>query len=139
MFQSVMNTIFADLVAKGKVAVYLDNILIWSNDLTEHCKLVHEVLLRLTQYNLYLCWEKCEFEKSKIKYLRLIICTSEVAMDPIKVKAVTEWPTPKSLKELRGFVGFANFYRHFIQDFFKIARPLHDLTKKDVPFLWGPS
>lgn len=138
-FQSLMNTIFADLVAEGKVAVYLNDILIWSNNLTEHRKLVHKVLSRLAQYNLYLRPEKCEFKKSEIEYLGLIIRAGEVAMDPIKVKAVTEWPTPKSLKELRGFIGFANFYRHFIQDFSKIAHPLHDLTKKDVPFLWGPS
>ena len=59
-------------------------------------------------------------------------------MDPTKVEAVTSWPTPKNLKEVRGFIGFANFYRQFIKDFSKIARPLHDLTKKDTPFLWGP-
>ena len=60
-------------------------------------------------------------------------------MDPVKVEAVTKWPTPKSLKDVQGFVGFANFYHQFIQDFSKIARPLHDLTKKDTPFLWGPA
>lgn len=58
-------------------------------------------------------------------------------MDLVKVKAVTEWPAPKNLRELRGFLGFANFYRHFIHDFSRHAQPLNDLTKKDVPWIWG--
>ena len=57
-------------------------------------------------------------------------------MDPGKVAAVRDWPTPKNLKEVRGFIGFANFYRRFIKDFAKLARPLHNLTKKEVPFHW---
>ena len=137
-FQTLMNHSLVDLIAEGKVAVYLDNILIWSTDITEHRKIVHEVLDRLAQYDLFLRPEKCEFEKSEIEYLRLIIRPGQVAMDPAKVSAVTEWPTSKNLKDVRGFVGFANFYRRFIKDFSKIARPLHDLTKKDVPFVWGP-
>lgn len=136
-FQAHMNTIFADLIAEGKVAVYLDDILIWSNDLVEHRKIVHEVLRRLQENDLYLRPEKCEFERSEIEYLGLIIRAGEVSMDPVKVEAVTLWPVPRNLKDVRGFIGFANFYRRFIKDFSKITRPLHDLTKKDVPFFWG--
>ena len=138
-FQALMNSIFADLIAEGKVAVYLDDILIWSDNLRSHRKIVHEVLKRLEEHDLYLRPEKCEFEKEEIEYLGLIIRHNEVAMDPIKVRAVTEWPTPKNLKEVRAFVGFANFYRRFIKDFSKIARPLHDLTKKDTAFIFGPA
>ena len=57
-------------------------------------------------------------------------------MDPSKVEAVCTWPTPKNLREVRGFLGFANFYRRFIKDFSKVARPLHDLTKKETPWQW---
>ena len=57
-------------------------------------------------------------------------------MDPSKVEAVRTWPTPKNLRDVRGFLGFANFYCRFIKDFSKIARPLHDLTKKDIPWKW---
>lgn len=110
-FQSLMNSIFADLIAEGKVAVYLDDILIWSSDLVEHRKIIHEVLKRLEENDLFLRPEKCEFEKTEIEYLGLIIRQGEVAMDPVKVKAVTEWPAPRNLKEVRSFVGFANFYR----------------------------
>jgi hypothetical protein len=60
-------------------------------------------------------------------------------MDPVKIEAVVNWPILESLKEVRSFIGFANFYRRFIKDFSKICRPLHDLSKKDVLFVWGPS
>ena len=129
-FQALMNTIFADLIAEGKVAVYLDDILIWSSNLKEHRKVVHEVLHRLEEHDLYLRPEKCEFEKSEIEYLGLVVREGEVAMDPVKVEAVTSWPTPKNLKDVRGFIGFANFYRRFIKDFSKITCPLYNLIKK---------
>ena len=138
-FQTLMNVIFADLIAEGKVAVYLDDILIWSDDLSEHRKVVKEVLSRLQKYDLYLRPEKCLFERDEIEFLGLIIRAGEVAMDPIKTDAIASWPIPQNLKDVRGFIGFANFYRRFIKDFSKMARPLHDLTKKDVPFVWGPA
>ena len=138
-FQALMNTIFVDLVAKGQVAVYLDDILIYSRSQEEHRQVTHEVLQRLRAHDLYLHPEKCEFEREEVEYLGLVICQGEVTMDPVKVHAVTSWPIPQNLKELRGFLGFANFYRRFIQDFARITRPLHDLTKKDHPWIWGAS
>jgi hypothetical protein len=87
-FQALMNTIFADLIAEGKVAVYLDDILIWSSTLEEHRKIVHEVLWRLEEHDLYLHPKKCEFEQSHVDYLGLVISPSKVSMDPVKVKAV---------------------------------------------------
>jgi hypothetical protein len=134
-----MNAIFADLIAEGKVAVYLDDILVWSSTLEEHWKIVHEVLRHLEEHNLYLQPEKCEFEQSHVDYLGLVISPSKVSMDPVKVQAVRDWTPPTKLKEVQSFIGFANFYRHFIKDFSKICRPLHNLTKKDVPFVWGPA
>lgn len=135
-FQWMMNTIFADLITSGKVAVYLDDILIYSSDLEEHRLITREVLRRLEANDLYLRPEKCEFEKTEVEYLGLIISEGQIRMDPSKVKAVQEWKEPKNLRDVRAFIGFANFYRRFIQDFAKIARPLHDLTKKDVPWRW---
>jgi hypothetical protein len=136
-FQALMNTIFADLIAKGRVAVYLDDILVFSMDLEQHRRDVNEVLRRLEAHDLYLRPEKCEFEQTEVEYLGMIISEGSVRMDDAKVQAVSEWPTPRNLRDVRSFVGFANFYRRFIQDFSKIVRPLHDLTKKDVPFSWG--
>ena len=126
-FQALMNTIFADLIAEGKVAVYLDDILIWSSDITEHRKVVHEVLKRLEKHDLYLRPEKCAFEKDEIDYLGLIICARSVSMDPVKVKAVTTWSTLKCLKDVRAFIGFANFYRRFIADYSNIVKLLDNL------------
>jgi hypothetical protein len=137
-FQALMNTIFVDLVAAGKVAVYLDDILIYSQTLSEHRNITHEVLRRLVTHDLYLCPEKCKFHCEEVEYLGLIIRQGEVNMDPAKVQAVTSWPTPRNLRDLRGFLGFANFYRRFIKDFAKLAHPLNNLTKKDVQWHWGP-
>ena len=138
-FQALMNTVFVDLVTAGKVAVYLDDILIYSHTVEEHRQVTHEVLQCLRAHDLYLRPEKCEFEQEEVEYLGLIIRRGEVTMDPVKVHTVTNWPNPRNLRELRGFLGFANFYRRFIQDFARITRPLHDLTKKDTPWLWGQS
>jgi len=135
-FQALMNTIFADLVAAGKVAVYLDDILIYSSTPQEHRNTTHEVLRRLANHDLYLRPEKCEFDQPRVEYLGLIIQEGEVSMDPVKVQAISSWPAPRSLRELRGFLGFANFYRRFIKDFARLARPLNDLTKKDTPWHW---
>ena len=120
-FQALMNSVFADLVAKGVVAVYLDDILIFTATLEEHRQVVSEVLKRLQQHDLFLRPEKCEFEQKSIEYLGLIIEEGKVRMDPAKVKAVREWTVPKNLKEVRSFVGFSNFYRCFIKDFAKIC------------------
>jgi hypothetical protein len=135
-FQSLMNSIFADLITKSKVVVYMDDILIFSSDLEHHHEIVHKVLSRLQQYNLYLRPEKCEFEMQEIEYLGMIIRPGEVHMNPGKVAMVRDWTTPVNLREVRAFIGFANFYRRFIEDFASIARPLHDLTKKDTPWQW---
>ena len=120
-FQSLMNLIFADLIAAGKVAVYLDNILIFSLDLAEHCKVVKDVLQQLQDNDLYLQPEKCKFEKQEVEYLGLLISEGRVHMDPVKVAAVWDWPTPRSIWDVCRFLGFANFYHRFIHNFARIA------------------
>lgn len=138
-FQALMNTIFADLIAENKLAVYMDDILIYSSDKEVHRETTHEVLRRLKEYDLFLKPEKCEFDKDEIEYLGMVIRAGEVGMDPAKVQAVANWHDPRNLRDLRGFLGFANFYRRFIKDFARKARPLNDLTKKDTLWRWGES
>src|SRR6187551_3494369 len=135
-FQSMMNDILGDLIQNGQVMVYLDDILIFGNDLTEHRKIVQEVLKRLRDNDLYAKAEKCFFEKDQIEYLGMIISKGHVAMDPKKLAGVQEWPVPTKVKHVQAFLGFANFYRRFIKDFAKIAKPLTNLTKKDQKWVW---
>src|SRR6266540_5131917 len=135
-FQTMMDVIFEDLISEGVVVVYLDDILIFTETLEEHWKVTHRVLELLEKHKLYLRPNKCEFEKTTIEYLRVIISHNSVAMDPVKITGVTEWPTPTNKKEVQSFLGFTNFYQRFIKDFSEHARPLFDLTRNDARWRW---
>ena len=86
---------------------------------------------------MFLKAEKCEFEHQEIEYLGLVISKNKVAMDPVKVKGVTNRPVPQKVKEVQSFLGFVNFYHRFIKDFSHIACPLHALTHKTAEWRWG--
>jgi hypothetical protein len=126
MFQMMMDEIFEDLISEGVVMVYLDNILIFMEMLEEHRAVTRRVMEVLKRHKLYLCPDKCEFEKTTIKYLRVIISHNSVAMDPVKVAGVTEWPAPTNKKEVQSSLGFTNFYQRFIKGFSDHARRLFD-------------
>jgi hypothetical protein len=136
-FQTMMNEIFQDLITKGVISIYLDDILIFTNSLEEHHRITRLILDRMREQKLYLRPEKCEFEKTKIEYLGVIISYNKVEMDPVKIARVADWLTPSNKKEVQFFVGFVNFYRCFIPGFSHHARALFDLTMKDVRFIWG--
>ena len=136
-FSAFMNDIFKDLIILGKVAIYLDDILIFTDDLDEHRKITREVLRRLREHDLYLKPDKCEFERDKVEYLGVLISQDCVEMDPVKVKGIAEWPVPQNASDVRKFRGFANFYRRFIKDFSQICKPLDRLTG-NAPWQWGP-
>jgi len=122
---------------EGVVCVYLDDILIYTKIMEEHCCITCLVLERLHEHKLFLCHDKCEFECTQIEYLGLAVAHGLIAMDPIKVAGVAEWPVPKTKKEVQSFLGFTNFYCRFIEGFLHHAQPLFDLTKKDVPWVWN--
>ena len=136
-FQTMMNDVFRTVIAEGIVVVYLDDILIFTKTEEEHEQAVRRVLEILAEHKLFLRPEKCEFHRKQIEYLGLVISENKVAMDPVKVARVREWPVPENRTDVQAFVGFVNFYRRFIQDFSTIARPLFDLTRSDQAWNWG--
>lgn len=118
------------------VVVYLDDILIYSNTLEEHKRHVHEVLQALQDNKLLVEASKCKFHQHSVQFLGFVITHGEVRMCQDKIKAIKEWPTPTNLKDVRAFTAFVNFYRKFLKGYGDVARPLTDLTKKDVGFKW---
>jgi hypothetical protein len=110
-FQMMMNEIFQDLITEGVISIYLDDILIFTNSLEEHHQITCLVLDRMRKHKLYLWPEKCEFQKSRIEYLGVIISHNKVEMDLVKIAGVADWPTPSNKKEVQSFIGFINFYQ----------------------------
>jgi len=128
-----MNDLFSDLLDVC-VVVYLDDILIYSDDITQHRKHVKEVLKRLRKVGLYAKAEKCEFHSDSVKYLGYVLSPAGLTMSDAKVKTIQEWPEPKKVKDIQSFLGFANFYRRFIFNYSDIVIPLTRLTRKDTPW-----
>jgi hypothetical protein len=109
-FQTMMNDIFREEIAEGWVVIYMDDILVFSDNKEEHRQQVARILAKLEQHNLSLKLEKCYFNKEEIEFLGLLILHKGIRMDPAKVRAITEWPTPQNKRELQQFLGFVNFY-----------------------------
>ena len=102
-----------------------------------HVATVADVLQVASDNDLYFKLEKCVFHVPSIDYLGVILGEGVTRMDPVKIQGIRDWPTPNSVKDIRSFLGFCNFYRPFIKGFSAIARPLNELTRKDVPWSWG--
>jgi hypothetical protein len=98
-----------------------------------HKDMVNRVLEILIQHCLWLKTKKCKFSKAEVKYLGLLISCNCIWMDPAKVKAVANWPASRTMTKLQRFIGFSNFYRHFINQFSKVAYLPHDLTHANTP------
>ena len=123
-FQTMMNNIFKDLIDEGYVAVYMDDILVYTHTIEHHWEVVTRVLDMLRKHQLYLKAEKCTFECTTVEYLGLVLSEGQVEMDPVKISRVRDWPTPKNVTEVQSFMGFVNFYRRFILEFSHVASPL---------------
>lgn len=130
-FQKYMNEHLREHLDLDATA-YMDDILPYTDSKEDnHWKMVRSILSKLEKAGLYLDIEKCDFLCKEVKYLGFIIKAGEgITVDPAKVKAILDWQTPTTVKGVRSFLGFANFYRCFIKDFSNIAAPLTDLTKK---------
>jgi hypothetical protein len=127
-FQTIMDMIFRNEIVSGDVIIYMDNILIAK---------VAYILQKLKDNNLFLKPEKCQFHKKEVEYLGIIVGKGQVKMHPIKVQGITDWPVPTNLHELHSFLGFENYYKDFIQGYSFITHPLHDLTRKNIPYIWS--
>jgi hypothetical protein len=136
-FQTAMNTIFRPFLNKF-VLVYLDDILIYSRTPEEHCLHLRQVLEVLREHRLYANLRKCSFAKPEQSYLGHVITAEGIKVDPRKTTAVTNWPRPTSLGDLRSFLGLATYFRKFIRHFAQLAMPLHRLTRKDALWQWTP-
>ena len=135
VFQSLVNDVLRNML-NCSVFVYLDDILIFSKSVEEHRIHVRQVLQRLLENRLYVKAEKCEFHVPSISFLGYIISQGQIEMDPAKVSAVAEWPSPPTWKRLQPFLGFANFYRQFIRGYSQVAAPLTVLTSTKSAYVW---
>jgi hypothetical protein len=135
-FQHYMNDTFREFLDKFLI-IYLDDLLIYSDTLAEHKRHVRMVMEKLHEAGLYLKPSKCQFYVQEVSFLGFIVGPDGVKMDPSKVSAITSWPAPQSVHDVRVFLGLANFYRRFIKHFSKIANPISSLLKKEKKFHWN--
>ena len=134
-FMGLMNSILRPFLRKC-VVVFLDDVLIFSKEWSEHLVHLDEVLSALAKEELYCKLSKCQFGAGSIKFLGHLVTGESVAPDPDKLKAVSLWPTPTNVKEVRQFLGFANFFRRFVKQYAFISRPLEELTGRYSKFTW---
>ena len=127
-FQRLMQATLGDLHL-NQCLLYLDDIIVFSKTFDDHLTNLERVFQRLKDANLKLKPSKCSFLHQEVKYLGHLVSRDGIRPDPDKISALMKWPAPTSVKEVRQFLGFAGFYRKFVKDFAKVARPLHDLTK----------
>src|SRR5258708_30506158 len=144
-FQMMMNHIFRKQVAQGWISVYMDDLAIHTKrrpgeteeeHWRRHKEYVHIVLDILEKHDLYLKHEKCAFKQEEIDYLGVIVGQGMLKMDPKKIQGVANWSPLTTVTKVHQFLGFTGYYRYFIPNYFKIAQPLLDLTKKTTLWHW---
>jgi len=135
-FQAMMDELLRDLINTGKVATFIDDMIIGMETEEGHNELVVEVIKRMEENNLYVKPEKCKWKVREVGFLGVIIGPEGIKIEKEKVRGVLEWPTPKCVKDIQKFLGLVNYYRRFIQGFVSIVRPLHDMVKKDRKWEW---
>jgi hypothetical protein len=137
-FMHLMNKVFMDYLDTF-VVIFIDDILVYSKSEAEHEKHLRLVLQRLREHKLYAKLSKCEFWIDEVPFLGHVFSRQGefcIAVDPGKVKDVLDWVVPQTVKEVRSFLGLAGYYRRFIENFSKIAKPLTSLLEKGVDFSW---
>jgi hypothetical protein len=135
-FMYLMNSVFMPELDKFMV-VFIDDILVYSKSKEEHAGHLHVVLQRLREHRLYAKLSKCDFWLKEIKFLGHTISQAGIAVDPDKVQEVMNWKPPTTVRQIRSFLGLAGYYRRFIPDFSRIAKPMTEVLKKGAKFVWG--
>jgi hypothetical protein len=135
-FMYLMNSVFMPELDKF-VVVFINDILVYSKNEEEHAGHLHIVLQRLREHHLYAKLSKCDFWLKEIKFLGHTISQASIAVDPDKVQEVMNWKPPTIVRQIRSFLGLAGYYRRFIPDFSRIAKPITELLKKEAKFVWG--
>ncbi len=133
-FQTMMNEYFRDMITKGWLVIYIDDMLIYRADEKQMRERTKHVLQRLQENDLFLKLEKCKFIAKEVEFLGMIVKQGKIMMDPVKLAGISKWPEPKTVKQIQSFLGFVNFYRKFIGNYAEIVALLTELTKKTVPF-----
>jgi len=136
VFMQLMNSVLAECI-DDFVIVFIDDILIYSNDEAQHTQHVRLILNKLREAQLHANMTKCSFYQHSIEFLGHIVSGNGISMDPKKVQAVVDWPSLTNKHDVRAFLGLAGYYRRFIDNFSSIAAPLTDLLRDDTPFEWN--
>lgn len=133
----LMNLVLMNVLDKF-VVVFIDDILVYSKNEKEHEEHLRIVLSRLREHKLYAKFSKCAFWLKEVAFLGHILSAKGVAVDPSKVEDVLNWKQPQTVTVIQSFLGLAGYYRRFIKDFSKIAKPMTTLTQKNAKFVWSP-
>ena len=134
-FQCFINEVFVDLL-NVYVVIYLDNILIYSDNLEDHIKHVKEILKKLWRNKLYASPTKCAFHRNRIEFLGYILGANGLRIDNSKIWTIQDWLVPHWVKDMQSFLGFTNFYRWFISNYVELISLLTGLTHKNEPWNW---
>jgi hypothetical protein len=133
---SLMNGVFREYLDRF-IQVFLDDILIYSRMMEEHDEHLRLVLQCLRGHKLYGKLSKCSFYQSRIHYLGHVISGKGIVVDPAKVEAIMEWPTPTNVTEVHSFMGLVGYCRRFVEGFSRIANPIMEVQKKNTKFVWN--
>jgi len=136
-FQTMMNDLLRDLVVEEKVTVFIDNVIIATETEEGYDEIVEKVLKRLEENDLFVKLEKYVWKVREVGFLEVIIGEDGVRMEKEKVQGVIEWPVPRSTKNMQKFLELANYYRWFVKDFARIAKPLCEMMRKEMKWSWG--
>jgi hypothetical protein len=136
-FMYLMNSVFMPELDKF-IVVFIDDILIYSKSKEEHAQHLQVILQRLQDHQLYAKFSKCAFCLKEVSFFGHVISAEGIAVDPSKIQEVLDWKSPKSVTQIRSFLVLAGYYRRFIPNFSKIAKPMTQLLEKEAKFKWSP-